>query len=504
MVKASAGGGGKGMRRVEMPSGFHAALEGAKREARSAFGDDRVLIEKYLPKPRHIEVQIFSDSHGSTVHLFERDCSLQRRHQKVIEETPAPGMTESMRRAMGAVAVKAADAVGYRGAGTVEFIADVSEGLREDRFFFMEMNTRLQVEHPVTEMITGQDLVEWQFRVACGETLPLKQEQLSINGHAMEARLYSEDPSRDFLPQTGTLTRLRFGGARIDAGVREGDAIAPYYDPMIATIIVHAPSRAAALDRLSAALAGTQVAGCRTNCVFLHRLSRLPGFMSGDVDTGLIARNMDVLTGAGAAPPEAVIAASLHAAGYMGSIAGPSPFERLKGFRIWGPSVTHIRLGSQDVALSNFGNGRFEAEWTGERHPFGHAGFAGDQLRLDLGGRIVPLAAYGDGTSVTVHAPDGIFEFSRPSAERTDGELKGSGDTVRSAMPGLVRLVSVKPGQSVVKGEALVVTEAMKMENTIHAPRDGIVELVHVEAGQQIKEGALLVSIAPLAKSPSA
>ena len=433
MIKASAGGGGKGMRRVETPAEFHAALEGAKREAISAFGDDRVLIEKYLPKPRHIEIQVFADSHGNTVHLFERDCSLQRRHQKVIEETPAPGMTEDMRRTMGAVAVKAAEAVGYRGAGTVEFIADVSEGLREDRFYFMEMNTRLQVEHPVTEMITGQDLVEWQLRIASGEALPLTQDQLSIDGHAMEARLYSEDPSKDFLPQTGKLARLRFGDARIDAGVREGDTITPYYDPMIAKVIVHAATRASALERLGKALAGTQIAGCRTNGAFLHRLSRLPEFTSGDVDTGLIARNMDRLTGTGFRSTRGDPCRKPLCGRLPQSAAGPSPFETLKGFRIWGPTLSHIPFAPEHVTLSNWRNGHFEAEWTGARQAFGLAGFTDDMVRLDLGDRIVSLAVYGDGAAISVHTPDGIF--------RVQAAQRGSR---RAAITGAAAMRSVR------------------------------------------------------------
>ena len=299
LVKAVAGGGGKGMRRADTEAGFGDALEGARREARSSFGDDRVLVERCVAKPRHIEVQVFADAHGNAVHLFERDCSLQRRHQKVIEETPAPGMTQEMRAAMGTAAVAAARAIDYRGAGTVEFIADVSEGLREDRFWFMEMNTRLQVEHPVTEMVTGADLVEWQLRVAAGEPLPATQAELSMTGHAVEARVYAEDPERGFLPATGTLAHLatppQSGHVRIDSGVREGDAITPWYDPMIAKVIAHGDDRGMALGRLAGALREFEVAGVTTNVPFLSRLVADSGFRAGDVDTGLIDRRLDAL-----------------------------------------------------------------------------------------------------------------------------------------------------------------------------------------------------------------
>jgi 3-methylcrotonyl-CoA carboxylase alpha subunit len=300
LIKAVAGGGGKGMRRVDDPADFMMALEGAKAEARGAFGNDAVLIEKYVEKPRHIEVQVFGDGERA-VHLFERDCSLQRRHQKVIEEAPAPGMTAEVRAAMGAAAVRAAEAIGYAGAGTVEFIVDGSRGLRPDGFWFMEMNTRLQVEHPVTEAVTGVDLVEWQLRVASGERLWVGQEDLTLRGHAFEARLYAEDVPKGFLPATGRLAHLSFpDGVRADSGVRAGDAISPFYDPMIAKIVVEGPTRAAALAKLRAALAGTEVAGSVTNLAFLRRLAHHEGFAAGDVDTGLIGRDLEAL----AAVPE--------------------------------------------------------------------------------------------------------------------------------------------------------------------------------------------------------
>ncbi|HVP85429.1 MAG TPA: acetyl-CoA carboxylase biotin carboxylase subunit, partial [Rhizomicrobium sp.] len=303
LIKAVAGGGGKGMRKVEAAAEFDAALESAKREAKSSFNDDRVLIEKYVSRPRHIEVQVFADAHGNAVHLFERDCSLQRRHQKVIEEAPAPGMSEAMRASIGAAAVKAAQAVNYVGAGTIEFIADASEGLRPDRIWFMEMNTRLQVEHPVTEAITGLDLVEWQLEVAAGRKLPKQQHELKIHGHAVEARLYAEDPRKGFLPSIGTLQRLRFGegeNIRIDTGVREGDAVTPFYDPMIAKVIAWDEDRKGAATKLATALAHSQVAGVATNAGFLVRTLRNGDFLADDIDTGFIDRHLTELV---TAPP---------------------------------------------------------------------------------------------------------------------------------------------------------------------------------------------------------
>ncbi len=326
LIKAVAGGGGKGMRRVDNAADFEAALAGAKREAMAAFGDDKVLLEKYLLRPRHIEVQVFGDSHGNIVQLFERDCSIQRRHQKVVEEAPAPGMTVEMRAAMGAAAVAAARAVDYIGAGTVEFIADVSQGLSADRFYFMEMNTRLQVEHPVTEMITGQDLVEWQLRVAVGEVLPLKQSELAINGHAVEARLYAENPRRNFQPSTGRLLRFRApapdGDLRIDSGVAEGDVVTPHYDPMLAKVVAWAPDRATATGRLAGAMGAHEIAGLQSNAAFLGRVLRHRSFVSGDVDTGFIPAHIKELEPLRSAPENADLAfaaVALHRRGEAGA-----------------------------------------------------------------------------------------------------------------------------------------------------------------------------------------
>ena len=345
LIKARAGGGGKGMRRVDNPADFLTALDSARREAEASFGDHAVLIEKYMTKPRHIEVQVFGDNFGHVVHLFERDCSLQRRHQKVIEEAPAPGMTPQMRAAMGEAAVKAAQAIGYSGAGTVEFIADVSEGLHPDRFFFMEMNTRLQVEHPVTEAITGLDLVEWQLRVASGEALPKQQIELSINGWSFEARLYAEDPARDFLPATGRLALFAAPqNARVDSGVRSGDTITPFYDPMIAKIITHGATRDEALTRLEGALNKTRIAGLVTNRQFLSQLCKLEAFRSGDVDTGLIAREASTLFRIEQPSDIAFALAALGALDLLDAPLNNDPWSSLRGFRLWDDAARSVLL----------------------------------------------------------------------------------------------------------------------------------------------------------------
>ncbi len=382
LIKARAGGGGKGMRLVEDPAGFRDALESAQREARSSFGDPACLIEKYVTHPRHIEIQVFGDARGNVIHLFERDCSLQRRHQKVIEEAPAPGMPAHVRSAMGRAAVEAAKAIGYRGAGTVEFIADGSGPLREDGFWFMEMNTRLQVEHPVSEAITGLDFVELQLRVAAGEPLPVRQEDLSIDGWAFEARLYAEDVSKGFLPATGTLEHLSFpsgvvfsrGAVRVDSGVRQGDTITPWYDPMIAKVIVHGASRAAALNLLAATLSEVRVAGTTTNLEFLSVLARHEGFAAGNVDTGLIDRDLAQLTARPAMPPAIPALAALAALGALTDPRGNDPWDLLRGWRAWSEAEAFVTLGlsGRDVHLRivHLGERRFRAISNDQRlHP---------------------------------------------------------------------------------------------------------------------------------------
>ncbi|ORE95355.1 methylcrotonoyl-CoA carboxylase subunit alpha [Stappia sp. 22II-S9-Z10] len=503
LIKARAGGGGKGMRRVERAADFAAALEGAQREGASSFGDPHCLIEKYIEKPRHIEIQVFGDRHGNVVHLNERDCSLQRRHQKVIEEAPAPGMPAAMRAAMGEAAVTAAKAIGYVGAGTIEFIVDASEGLREDRFYFMEMNTRLQVEHPVTELITGLDLVALQLSVADGAPLPFTQADVGIHGHAFEARIYAEDAARDFLPATGTLTTLRLPsgeGVRIDTGVVEGDRITPFYDPMIAKLIVWGPDRESALNRLSRALAETRVAGSVTNVAFLARLAAHAGFAAGDVDTGLIGRDQAALTAPLAPGGEALAVAALAQLGHLAPRAADGPFGALTGFRSWGGARQAARFegpdGRIDVPVTLSG-GVFTVETPGGPVTMRVVDAADpDRLRLDAGGRIFTAGIAAEAAAVTVFLGTHAFRFAAYSAAAHAEEGAG-GDSVAAPMPGAVRAVRVTAGDRVEKGEALVVLEAMKMEHTMAAPRDGIVAEVMVAEGDQVEEGALLLALQP-------
>ncbi|MCV2893955.1 acetyl/propionyl/methylcrotonyl-CoA carboxylase subunit alpha [Lentibacter sp. XHP0401] len=485
LIKAVAGGGGKGMRLVETSAEFMDALESAKGEAKTAFGNEDVLIEKFVTQPRHIEVQVFGDGEKA-VHLFERDCSLQRRHQKVIEEAPAPGMTEEMRAAMGDAAVKAAEAIGYKGAGTVEFIVDGSKGLRADGFWFMEMNTRLQVEHPVTEAITGVDLVEWQLRVASGEGLPKRQDELSINGHAFESRLYAEDVPKGFLPATGTLAQLAFpAGARADSGVRTGDTISPFYDPMIAKIITHGPSRAVALKRMARALAETQVAGTVTNLSFLGALCAHKGFAAGEVDTGLIGRDLDSLVQAPVPGDEERALAALVALG-LTDTAWPTGFHTWSAMRrkvnlsfeeeVFDATVESLSAEAHDVTL---GEARVEARRVGGRWM--------------LNGHVAPEAVL-KGGQVYVFAQYGLsFEVIDP-LERAASAGAGAA-LIEAPMPGLVKAVFAKAGDAVKAGDRLAILEAMKMEHSLLAARDGVVAEVLTEAGAQVEAGAALIRL---------
>jgi propionyl-CoA carboxylase alpha chain/3-methylcrotonyl-CoA carboxylase alpha subunit len=465
LIKAVAGGGGKGMRKVEAASDFGAALEGARREAKAAFGDDRVLLETYVSRPRHIEVQVFGDQHGHVVHLYERDCSLQRRHQKVIEEAPAPGMDAKTRAAVCGAAVKAAAAVGYVGAGTVEFIADASEGLKPDRVWFMEMNTRLQVEHPVTEAVTGLDLVEWQLRVASGEPLPLGQDQIRLDGHAIEARLYAESPAAGFLPSTGPLLHFRLptDAVRVDGGVEEGGEISPFYDPMIAKLIAHAPERAAAAAALARAAATVEVWPVKTNAGFLARCLDHPDFVAGAVDTAFIEARLDQLVPPAEATPEALEAA---AAAKVHAAADDGPWAALTGFRLNGPLVRRVTL-----------------------HVDGRA------VPVELGDASAPsLSAAQIGSHLVVFEAGQAFAFG--SADEGAGDAGGGGDgAVRSPMPGRIVAVQAKAGQAVDRGQPLVVLEAMKMEHVLTAPFDAVVADVAAEAGGQVSEGAILVRL---------
>lgn len=485
LIKAVAGGGGKGMRLVEAPDDFASALASARSEAQTAFGNADVLVEKFVTHPRHIEVQVFGDG-TRAVHLFERDCSLQRRHQKVIEEAPAPGMTAQVRAAMGAAAVKAAEAIGYAGAGTVEFIVDGADGLRADGFYFMEMNTRLQVEHPVTEAITGVDLVEWQLRVAAGEDVPKAQEELAIDGHAFEARLYAEDVPKGFLPATGRLTHLAFDPAcRADSGVRSGDTISPYYDPMIAKVIVHGPTRDVALARLRQALRGCEVAGTVTNLAFLGALAGHNGFRRGDVDTGLIARDREALTRAPEVAPRHVVLAGMAALGLL----APSP---LAGFTLWAPLLQQVTLGWGDEAML------VKVEVLG---PEVQRWFVGDEVitarhvggRWHIGG--LPAARLSvTGDAITLFDGYGLV-FSHIDPLLQAASAQGDGNLIEAPMPGLVREVFATLGQQVRAGDKLAVLEAMKMEHSLIAARDGVVAEVLAVAGDQVEAGAALVRL---------
>ena len=465
LIKAVAGGGGKGMRRVDAANGFDDALDSAKREALSAFGDDRVIIEKYILSPRHIEVQVFGDAHGNVVHLFERDCSLQRRHQKVIEEAPAPGMNAATREAVCGAAVRAAKAVNYENAGTIEFIADASDGLKPDRIWFMEMNTRLQVEHPVTEEITGQDLVEWQLRVASGEKLPKKQDELTITGHAIEARVYAEDPSRGFLPSVGRLDHFNLGEhGRIETGVEEGDAISPFYDPMIAKLIARGDNREEAIGMLAAILDEAEVWPVKTNAGFLFNTVLHADFGSGRIDTGFIEKHLDELLPE--AEPDDVIwrgAASVATA----LAEDEQPLADLAGFR--------LNAGQRhSVALRRVGEFRI--------------------VNLDDDQPMAAVSGFRDEERVVAFYEGQAYEFALTS--RGTGSSHGVHDgEIEAPMPGKVTAVEVSQGEKVVKGQRLLTLEAMKMEHALTAPFDGTIAELSAAAGAQVTEGQVLVKV---------
>ncbi|MDE2579966.1 MAG: ATP-grasp domain-containing protein, partial [Hyphomicrobiales bacterium] len=494
LIKAVAGGGGKGMRRVDAEADFPAALEAAKREAAGAFGNDRVLIEKYVSAPRHIEVQVFADGQGGAVHLFERDCSLQRRHQKVIEEAPAPGLGASMREVIGRAAVNAARAVGYRGAGTVEFIADGADGLRADRFWFMEMNTRLQVEHPVTEAVTGLDLVEWQLRVASGERLPLTQDRIALRGHAVEARLYAEDPESGFLPSTGRIWALRLPqgeGVRVDSGVEEGGEVTPFYDPMIAKVIAHAPSREEALAKLAAALSQTIVAGPRCNVAFLKALCEAPDFRAGRFDTGFIDRNLESLGAvrrpldAAAAAAGATYALAAQEAAMRRRIAEEpgqrhSPWATRDGFALAAGRASRIRAdadGETFELVETYGDG-------GPAHQVAGVAPAADASVVMGAGEAFVLRA-GRQTRVRLLDP---LDVDVESGDQQDS-------VVKAPMHGKLVALFVQAGEHVEKGQRLAIVEAMKMEHALVAPRAGKVLEVSGAPGAQVAQGAKIVVI---------
>ncbi|NEK18724.1 acetyl/propionyl/methylcrotonyl-CoA carboxylase subunit alpha [Rhizobium leguminosarum] len=461
LIKAVAGGGGKGMRRVDRREDFAELLTSCRREAASSFGDDRVLIERYISNPRHIEVQVFADRFGNCVHLFERDCSLQRRHQKVIEEAPAPGLDAATRAVICDAAVKAARAVNYVGAGTIEFIADASEGLREDRIWFMEMNTRLQVEHPVTEAITGEDLVLWQLKVAAGEPLPKMQDEIAMNGWAFEARLYAENPAAGYLPSTGPLEHLSLPETvRVDSGVEQGDEITAFYDPMIAKIIVHGPNRDAALSKLAAACAGIEVWPVRSNAGLLARIAVDPDFRAARIDTGFLERHGDSLVAT--EPSEIAIDT---AATLLSREKDGDPWSALTGFRIAGADDKRVRLRIGD-----------HLHW--------------GQSRPELEANTVTT-----GETTVLFDAGNAWPISLPVASEVEAS-QGAGDgAILSPMPGLVISVDVAEGDRVAKGDRLLTVEAMKMEHSLRAPFDGIVEKLQVSSGIRVSENQLVVSI---------
>jgi 3-methylcrotonyl-CoA carboxylase alpha subunit len=539
LIKASAGGGGKGMRAVDKAEDFDAALASCKREATNSFGDDAVLIEKYVQRPRHIEIQVFGDTHGNYVYLFERDCSVQRRHQKVLEEAPAPGITEAFRARMGAAAVAAARAVSYVGAGTVEFIveqrakpsaapgrprqAGVPRGGSEDtpvpsvgadtemEFFFMEMNTRLQVEHPVTEAITGLDLVEWQLRVACGEKLPLAQDQLRITGHAIEARICAESPDNNFLPATGVLSVYRKPPAthferatqaikvRIDDGVREGDAISPFYDSMVAKLIVHGEDRAQALALLDEALARTHIVGLNTNVQFLRYVVRSPSFSQANLDTALIPREQAVLFNQEPVGAELAVAASV-ARSLLDErvLQGTDPFGRRDGWRAFGVAVRRFAFTFHDQAidasLSYLHDGalRLDIAGVGGVLQFEESGH---RIDLQYAGQRHRVQVYRQGETAHIFTPHGATRILAIDLLAHAGAGQADAGRLTAPMPGKVLSFAVKNGDVVKKGQALAVMEAMKMEHTIAAPADGTVAELLYTPGDQVLEGAELLKL---------
>jgi 3-methylcrotonyl-CoA carboxylase alpha subunit len=507
LVKASAGGGGKGMRAVMRPAEFADALASARRESRSSFDDDRVILEKYLARTRHVEIQVFCDERGNAVHLFERDCSVQRRHQKVLEEAPAPGVKASLRSRMGATAVTAARAIGYVGAGTVEFL------LTEDgSFYFMEMNTRLQVEHPVTEMITGQDLVEWQIRVAAGEPLPRGQRELAIGGHAIEARIYAEDPARGFLPSVGWLTHLRppaeSANVRVDAGVRQGDDVSLHYDPLIAKLVAWDTDRQSALRRLRKALSEFQAVGVATNIGFLESVAAHPSYAAGELDTGFVERHREtLLPDPRPAPDRALALAALDAllrldAGAKEAARASSdpysPWHKTSGWRL--NSGTHHELHFLDgerpvrVAAHFRPDGYLLDLPGGPLRVRGELDPAGDLL-ADLGGTRIKVTVVRHGPSLTVLDRDGTHVLVLHDPHALAEEEEAAAGTLTAPMPGKVAAVMVREGERVEKGKPLLVLEAMKMEYTISASRGGIVTRLRYDVGSLVSEGEELLVI---------
>lgn len=509
LIKARAGGGGKGMRLVENPAQFKDELAAAQREGQASFGDPTCLIEKYITRPRHIEVQIFGDSHGNIVHMFERDCSLQRRYQKVIEEAPAPDMPAAVRNAMGRAAVAAAKAVNYTGAGTVEFIADGANGLREDGFWFMEMNTRLQVEHPVSEAITGLDFVALQLDIAAGAPLPFSQNDLKINGCAVEARIYAEDVAAGFLPAIGKLSHLVFpqgtefenGPVRIDSGVRSGDEITPFYDPMIAKLIVHGKNRAGALEELRDALSELQIVGAETNKAFLSALASHDGFNAGKMDTHLIERDLEELTICPEPGALVMDVACLAAKGLLPSSPTTDAWAAFKHWRHWSPAsyLSAVQFAGTRIErrISTTQNGLYTIEGD-EVVALRATHVARHSYRIERSGHFAELDIVVTSEAVSIFLGGHSFTFDLIDPAFEDNEASGGGDTLFAPMPGMVLALSVAVGQSVKEGEALATLEAMKMEHVLRAPRSGVIAEVLVQEGAQVTSGAVLLKLEPL------
>ena len=503
LIKAVAGGGGKGMRLVERAEDFAGLLRACQGEALRAFSNDNVLLERFVRAPRHIEMQVFADNHGNAVHLFERDCSVQRRHQKVIEEAPAPGLTPAMRTAMGDAAVKAAKAIGYSGAGTIEFIVECNSAHQPQSFFFMEMNTRLQVEHPVTESITGEDLVEWQLRVARGEVLPKQQSDIAIQGHALEARLYAEDADHGFLPATGSLRRLQFGsaraGLRIDSGVEEGGEITPFYDPMIAKVIAFGANRQQAIETLLAALDETIVEGVKTNRAFLARLLGNQAFRDAALSTAFIDANADQLKPPVEVPDRIFATAALALLLSQKPTTGPSPWERLGSWRLNLDPSQPVDLATSDghmrsLRLTRLGNA-VRIEHNGQSIHAVARWRDALTLDIDFDGDMLRAVAIVSPTQVEVRAWGQTFILLRPDA-MVDEEASAGGDgRILAPMPGRILDVFVKAGQKVARGDALLTMEAMKMEQKLVSPVDANVSAVHVGKDAQVRDGQLLIEL---------
>ncbi len=509
LIKASAGGGGKGMRRVERASDFATALAACQREAQAAFGNAHVLIERYVTRPRHIEIQVFADSHGNVIHLGERDCSVQRRHQKLLEESPAPGLSEKRRGEIGAAAVAAAKAVGYVGAGTVEFVAE-ELGDGDIQAYFMEMNTRLQVEHPVTEAVTGLDLVEWQLRVAAGERLPLTQEQVSLRGHAIEARICAENPEKDFLPATGLLRVMRWPGhvsftpdevlPRVDTGFGEGDAISAFYDSMIAKLIVWGQTRAQALARLDAALRDTHMVGLQSNVAFLRRVVATRAFATADLDTALIERARGELFGQPSLPPEVAAAGVFaHLRAAEQALQDADPWSRRDGWRLHGGAQRRLDLVLDGQALAakleRLHDGSVILQIGEQRWPISARALDADTHEVQLGEQQLRLAVYAEGEQYSIFSSTGSAQLVRPDPLARAAEQGGDEGGLAAPMPGKLIAFLVAAGEDVRRGQPLAVLEAMKMEHTISAPRDGRVQELFFAPGDPVPEGAELLSL---------